>query len=80
MGAYLVELGGCDVVAFAGGIGENGATIREAVCAGLEGLGIKLDPAKNAAAKGEESYQRRRQLDAGVDHPDERRDRRGAAI
>ncbi|MBL9090196.1 MAG: acetate/propionate family kinase [Planctomycetaceae bacterium] len=53
LGAYLVELGGCDVVAFAGGIGENGVKIREAVCAGLEGLGIKLDPAKNAAAKGE---------------------------
>jgi len=53
LGAYLVELGGCDVIAFAGGIGENGVGIRRAVCANLEGLGIRLDPAKNAAAKGE---------------------------
>jgi len=53
LGAYLVELGGCDVIAFSGGIGENGVNIREAVCAGLEGLGIKLDATKNAAAKGE---------------------------
>lgn len=54
LGAYLVELGGCDVIAFAGGIGENGVGIRAAVCADLEGLGIQLDPAKNAAAKGEQ--------------------------
>ena len=53
LGAYLVELGGCDVLAFAGGIGENGVNIREAVCAGLDEFGIRLDPAKNAAAKGE---------------------------
>ncbi len=53
LGAYLVELGGCDVIAFAGGIGENGVNTRASVCAGLEAFGIKLDPAKNAAAKGE---------------------------
>lgn len=53
LGAYLVELGGCDVIAFAGGIGENGVNIRSAVCAGLEGFGIRLDSAKNASAKGE---------------------------
>jgi acetate kinase len=53
LGAYLVELGGCDVIAFAGGIGENGINIRSAVCANLEAFGIRLDPAKNAAANGE---------------------------
>lgn len=53
LGAYLVELGGCDVIAFAGGIGENGANIRAAVCDGLEGFGIRLDATKNASAKGE---------------------------
>ncbi len=53
LGAYLVELGGCDFLAFAGGIGENGTRIRAAVCAGLEGFGIRLDETKNAAAKGE---------------------------
>jgi acetate kinase len=53
LGAYLVELGGCDVIAFSGGIGENGANVRAGVCANLEAFGIQLDAAKNAAAKGE---------------------------
>ncbi|QDU90630.1 Acetate kinase [Pirellulimonas nuda] len=53
LGAYLVELGGIDVIAFAGGIGENGVDIRAAVCADLEGLGIEIDPAKNASQRGE---------------------------
>lgn len=53
LGAMLVELGGADVLAFTGGIGENGATVREAVCAGLEQLGIELDPALNATARSE---------------------------
>jgi acetate kinase len=50
LGAGIVELGGLDCVAFAGGIGENSPTIRAAVLAGLEGLGIAVDPAANAAA------------------------------
>jgi acetate kinase len=53
LGAYLVELGGADVIVFTGGIGENGRTIRAAVCQGLEGLGIELDAAANQAATGE---------------------------
>ncbi|HEV3024563.1 MAG TPA: acetate/propionate family kinase, partial [Pirellulales bacterium] len=53
LGAYLVELGGSDVIVFTGGIGENGATVRRAVCAGLEWLGISLDPLANDQAKGE---------------------------
>jgi len=47
LGAYLVVLGGVDVLAFTGGIGENGVGIREAVCRNLEWAGIELDPAKN---------------------------------
>jgi acetate kinase len=53
VGACLVALGGVDVVTFSGGIGEKSASIRAAVCAGLEDLGIALDPALNAAAAGE---------------------------
>jgi acetate kinase len=53
VGAFLVELGGVDVLTFSGGIGENGASTRAAVCKGLEFLGIELDAAKNAAARGE---------------------------
>jgi acetate kinase len=54
LGALLVELGGADVIVFTGGIGENGVNIRTAVCAGLEELGIQLDAAANAKARGEE--------------------------
>ncbi len=53
LGGMLVELGGADVIVFTGGIGENRAATRKAVCAGLQELGIVLDDAANAAAQGE---------------------------
>ena len=53
LGAFLVELGGVDVVTFSGGIGENSAEVRAGVCAGLAELGIVLDEARNRALKDE---------------------------
>ncbi len=53
LGAYLVELGGADAVVFTGGIGENSASVRAAICRNLDALGIVLDAAKNEAATGE---------------------------
>jgi acetate kinase len=53
IGAFLIELGGVDVLTFSGGIGENGALTRAEVCKGLEPFGIMLDAAKNAAARNE---------------------------
>jgi acetate kinase len=53
LGAYLVELGGADVIVFTGGIGENRPGFRELVCRNLEELGIVLDPEANLSAKGE---------------------------
>ena len=53
LGAYLVELGGADVIVFTGGIGENRAEFRALVCRNLEELGIVLDPELNRTAKGE---------------------------
>jgi acetate kinase len=53
LGAYLVELGGADVIVFTGGIGENGVNCRAAICQGLESLGIELDPQANQSARGE---------------------------
>ena len=47
IGAYLVVLGGIDVLVFTGGIGENGIAIREAICRNLEWAGIALDLQKN---------------------------------
>ena len=50
LGAFFVRLGGAvDAVVFTGGIGENDAALREAVCADLGGLGVAVDTAKNAA-------------------------------
>jgi acetate kinase len=54
IGAYLVVLGGCDVLAFTGGIGENAQAVRAAICENLDWAGIILDPSKNPA-RGEET-------------------------
>ena len=53
LGAYLVELGGADVIVFTGGIGENRTDFRDAVCRDLETFGIELDPTANHQAQGE---------------------------
>ena len=53
LGAYLVALNGADAIVFTGGIGENSATMRSAICANLDWFGITLDPQKNQQAKGE---------------------------
>jgi acetate kinase len=54
IGAYLLELGGCDALVFTAGIGENNPDLRAAICAQLGDLGIQLDPAKNDALRGAE--------------------------
>ncbi len=53
LGAMLAELGGADMIVFTGGIGENCINVRTAVVGGLGDLGIVLDAAANATAKGE---------------------------
>jgi acetate kinase len=53
IGAFLVRLGGVDVLTFTGGIGENSSQVRAAVCAGLSPFGVELDPDRNAEARGE---------------------------
>jgi acetate kinase len=50
LGAFLLELGGVDVVSFSGGIGERSPEVRAAVCAGLRELQIELDPGRNQGA------------------------------
>jgi acetate kinase len=49
LGALAAALGGLDALVFTGGIGEHAAAVRERVCKGLEFLGIRLDPDRNAA-------------------------------
>jgi acetate kinase len=53
IGAYHLVMGGLDAIAFTGGIGENSASLRASVCAGLEFLGVKLDPERNAQSTGD---------------------------
>lgn len=48
IGAYYAVLGHVDAVVFTAGVGENAAPVREAAVAGLEGLGLAVDPALNA--------------------------------
>lgn len=52
LGAFLLELGGLDVLTFSGGIGENSPVIRAGACDRLEGFGIILDLERNRAARG----------------------------
>ncbi|MDX4050569.1 acetate kinase [Arcobacter sp. AHV-9/2010] len=47
VGAYVAALNGVDALCFTGGIGENAALIREKVCAGLDAMGLVIDPTKN---------------------------------
>jgi acetate kinase len=54
IGAYLAALGGAEAVVFGGGIGENSPSIRERICAGLEWLGLAIDPALNRSKVGSE--------------------------
>ena len=54
IGAYIAALGGVDVIAFAGGIGEKSTTIRAKICEGLEWCGIHLDKEKNTNTTDEE--------------------------
>jgi acetate kinase len=47
IGAYLVALGGLDVLVFTGGIGAGSAEVRRRICDGLQFLGIRLDSQRN---------------------------------
>jgi acetate kinase len=55
IGSYWIELGGLEALVFTGGMGENDSGLRAAVCAGLEGMGLKLDPSRNSAQVGEDA-------------------------
>ena len=47
IGAYVAAMGGIDVLAFTGNIGETSSAVRSLVCQSLEYMGIKLDEKKN---------------------------------
>ena len=55
IGAYAAAMGGCDIIVFTAGVGENQYSTREAACEGLEYMGVKLDVEKNKTIRGEEA-------------------------
>ena len=50
-GSFFFKMGGAEAITFTAGIGENDDDLRAQVCAGLEGLGVKIDPEANAKAR-----------------------------
>ncbi len=52
IGAYAAAMGGLDAVVFTGGIGENDAQVRSAVCDNMEFLGLEMDQRKNETLEG----------------------------
>jgi acetate kinase len=53
IGAQTACIGGLDVLAFTGGIGEHDAVLRAQVCQALAYLGVRLDDARNTAVTGD---------------------------
>jgi len=51
IGAFAAVLGGVDMLVFTGGIGEHAPAVREEICRDLGHLGVRIDSAKNNAAK-----------------------------
>ena len=51
IGAYAAVMGGVDVIALTGGIGEHSATVRHRCLQRLEFLGAELDEARNRDAR-----------------------------
>lgn len=54
IGAYAAAMGGLDVLVFTGGVGENSAGARKAICDELEFFGLKLSAESNEKANGKE--------------------------
>jgi acetate kinase len=46
----IAALDGIDLLVFTGGIGENDAQVRAAICDGLSWIGVRIDEARNRSA------------------------------
>ena len=47
IGGFAAQLGGLDALVFTAGVGENAASLRAAVCRGLDFMGLRLDRRQN---------------------------------
>ena len=54
IGAYAAAMGGCDILVWTGGVGENQWETRRVVCQDMEYMGMKIDVEKNHGMRGEE--------------------------
>ena len=54
IGGYMAEMGGCELLLFTGGIGENAWFMRRPILEGLECLGLDIDFSKNDNVMGED--------------------------
>lgn len=54
IGAYAAAMGGCDILVWTGGVGENQWETRRVVCENMEYMGMKIDVEKNHGMRGEE--------------------------
>ncbi|MBR1785266.1 MAG: acetate kinase [Bacteroidales bacterium] len=54
IGGYMAEMGGCDLLLFTGGIGENAWFMRHPILENMECLGIKVDFSKTDGVMGED--------------------------
>lgn len=54
IGAYAAAMGGCDILVWTGGVGENQWATRRVVCENMEYMGMKIDVQKNEGMRGEE--------------------------
>ncbi|WP_404301476.1 acetate/propionate family kinase [Alicycliphilus denitrificans] len=55
-GALTACLGGLDLLAFSGGIGENDVLLRQQVCERLAWTGLHIDAQRNRAADGKQAW------------------------
>ena len=55
VGAYAAAMGGCDIIVFTAGVGENQSEMRETVCENMEYMGVKIDKEKNKGIRGVEA-------------------------
>lgn len=55
-GALTACLGGLDLLAFSGGIGENDAVLRQEVCQRLAWTGLRIDAERNLQADGKAAW------------------------
>jgi acetate kinase len=51
VGALAATLGGVDALTFTDRVGEHSAALRAAACEGLEFMGLRLDPERNASLR-----------------------------